>query len=81
MLTGKVKESFEEWLKAVKSLAVKTKIINSSTELDASTWRVYFSDGLNPYDTMVEEFGIKFKRRFRNWSIEREKLNQLINEK
>jgi hypothetical protein len=70
MLEG---NEFDKWLESVRKLMIKTKIAKSNVILDRTTWFVYYNDGLNPYDTMVEEFGNKFKRRFRRYSIERAK--------
>ena len=55
---------FKEWMEAVKSLMVRTEIIKRDIELDNDSWKVYYNDGLNVFDTVVAEFGLDFKRRF-----------------
>jgi hypothetical protein len=55
---------FKEWLEAVKTLMVRTKIIKPDIELDSDSWKAYYDEGLNVFDTVVAEFGLDFKRRF-----------------
>ena len=63
-----MKLEFNEWLEAVRKLMTRTKIAKPDVVLDEITWAVYYNDGLNPFDTMIEEFGLGFKKKFINTS-------------
>jgi len=64
-------KDFEKWLESLRRLMIRTKIIGCDVQLDKSSWEGYYIEGLTPYDTLVEEFGDGFKRRFRRSHIQR----------